>query len=434
MNEGPVLDGGAKPKVSAPDRLTSRYRTLLLYSRAPISLVYLVFGIGALAFLAAVAHAASAAWALLSTLFAMLLGAIVGLNHTRAVDRPFEAAIEAFPEATFLIDDGAISIANAAAIALVELPRDQVFGRPLTAMFASRTFTLENGDEVSWSAAIETAVLGTSEMPLVIHATGPATPGRWFEITAAHGGDSSAMGRMLVTVRDITHHRRLDEVRDEIFQLTSHDLRAPLTVITGYLDILRRPLDEPTRIRALDAARLNADSMQLLLDDLVDSSHAEELLAPKIMAPIALADLAEEVAKSIGDTDPSHRMCVIAEDRPIVLGEARRLRQALVNVVMNACRYSPEGTVITLRVSTLDNTALLAVEDEGPGIPADSREDVFARYRRLGDSSESRPGFGLGLYIVRLIAENHGGSVRVEDAPGGGARVVLELPLADPAS
>jgi two-component system OmpR family sensor kinase len=113
----------------------------------------------------------------------------------------------------------------------------------------------------------------------------------------------------------------------------------------------------------------------------------------------------------------------------LVLGEEKRLRQVLVNLVTNAFKYSPEPAPIEVQVTCDDSHVFLRVVDHGPGVPAEERDRVFERFARL-DGGSARPGLGLGLYIVRIISENHGGCVRVEETPGGGATFVVELPLA----
>jgi two-component system OmpR family sensor kinase len=97
--------------------------------------------------------------------------------------------------------------------------------------------------------------------------------------------------------------------------------------------------------------------------------------------------------------------------------------------VTNAFKYSPEPEPIEVQVRCDERSVLLRVVDHGPGIPAHERDRVFERFARL-EGGAARPGLGLGLYIVRIISENHGGCVRVEETPGGGATFVVELPLA----
>jgi two-component system OmpR family sensor kinase len=100
-----------------------------------------------------------------------------------------------------------------------------------------------------------------------------------------------------------------------------------------------------------------------------------------------------------------------------------------VNLVTNAYKYAPDPEPILVRVRCDDQNAFVEVVDRGPGIPAEERERVFERFERL-ENGAGRPGVGLGLYIVNIITHNHGGSVHVEETPGGGATFVMQLPLA----
>jgi signal transduction histidine kinase len=110
-----------------------------------------------------------------------------------------------------------------------------------------------------------------------------------------------------------------------------------------------------------------------------------------------------------------------------VPGVAKLLRRAVRNLLENARRYSHGD--ITLELACIDGQAEIRVDDRGPGVPADQRERIFEKFYRLPGASERSGGVGLGLALVRSIAERHGGSVRCEARAGGGARFVLRLPL-----
>lgn len=110
------------------------------------------------------------------------------------------------------------------------------------------------------------------------------------------------------------------------------------------------------------------------------------------------------------------------------MGDQRGLSRAFLNVLDNAAKWSPENGTVTMTMQQIDDDRVeITVDDEGPGIPADERELVFERFYRSVES-RAMPGSGLGLAIVKQVMESHGGSVRAEESPRGGTRMVLELP------
>lgn len=327
-------------------------------------------------------------------------------------------------EAKLVLQDGRIIIANPAAAQTLGLPVSQL--TDLTASEAMAGIEIRDEEATRYDATglLERAL---SE-PVTVSLTEPGRAERWYIVEAVRHADD-LRNRILLTAREVTEERRLASIRAEIISLISHDLRSPLTVVIGYLDLLTRPMSPDDHARALEAARRNAARMADLLEDLLSATRAQELLAPSELVPTPLCTLADEVISSLGPTHSERKLLLEADCDPVVLGEEKRLRQVLVNLVTNAYKYSPGTDPILVRVRCDDANAYLEVIDHGPGIPEDEREHVFERFARL-ENGIGRPGVGLGLYIVNIIAHNHGGSVSVEESPGGGATFIVQLPLA----
>jgi signal transduction histidine kinase len=328
-------------------------------------------------------------------------------------------------EAKIVLEDGRISIANPAAAVAVGRQQRDLFDLTLSEALEGTSMVDETGTTLEALALLEQAFETATTVQLSRDGQTP----RWYVFQAARHADD-LHNRILVTAQDVTEERRLQQIRSEIVSLISHDLRSPLAVVIGYLDLLRKPLAADERERAIDSAKRNAGRMADLLEDLLSATRAEELLAPAALLPVDLAGVAEEVVSSIAPTHSERPLAVDILAAPVVRGEEKRLRQVLVNLVTNAFKYSPEPRPVTVRVAREGQSALLQVVDHGPGVPEDDREKIFDRYTRLAGTSAGRPGVGLGLYIVRIIAENHGGCVRVTETPGGGATFTVELPLA----
>ena len=326
-------------------------------------------------------------------------------------------------EAKLVLQDGHIAAANPAAASTLGLPVSQL--TDLTAFEAMHGVEIrgEEGTHYDADALVERAL----DEPITVSITEPGRLEHWYVVDAVRDEDDLHR-RTLLTARDITEERRLSLIRAEIISIVGHDLRSPLTVVIGYLDLLTRPMTEEQRLKAIDTARRNAGRMADLLEDLLTATKAEELLAPSALVPTQLVALAEEVVGSMGPTHAERELLLDAQCDPVVLGEEKRLRQVLVNLVTNAFKYSPDTDPVLVRVRCDESNAFLEVVDNGPGIPAEDREHVFERFARLATTA-SRPGLGLGLYIVSIIAHNHGGNAVVEETPGGGATFSVSLPL-----
>lgn len=346
------------------------------------------------------------------------------IREAEYAEEQLSVVVTESPEAKIVLQDGRILIANPAAAFALGLPASQL--TDLTIAEAMHGLEIVDEKRVHYDA--DSLLDRALREPVTVSLTEPGRPARWYIFMAIrHARD--ARNRILLTARDVTEELRLESIRAEIVSLVSHDLRSPLTVVMGYLDLLSRPMAPEDHARALDAARRNAARMADLLEDLLSATRAQELLAVSELVPTPLTTLAEEVVSSLGPTHRERELRLEAECDPVVFGEEKRLRQVLVNLVTNAYKYSPDTGAIVVRVRCVEDSAVLEVIDHGPGIPEDERERVFERFERL-ENGAGRPGVGLGLYIVNIIVHNHAGSVRVEETPGGGASFVVELPLA----
>jgi signal transduction histidine kinase len=221
----------------------------------------------------------------------------------------------------------------------------------------------------------------------------------------------------------------------------SHELRTPLTSVLANLELLEAELEGESREIAGSALR-STQRMRRLVGDLLFLARADAgRPSPSTLVP---TDLAAVVGDAVAETAPlaqSHEITIDAEKGTIVDGSPDDLHRLALNMVQNAVAHTPLGTHVLARVrreagpavdgARTPGQAVLEVVDDGPGIPADVRERVFDRFVRGpgGNAPGGGRGGGLGLAIVRSVALAHGGEVRVDDVPGGGARFVVRLPL-----
>ena len=205
----------------------------------------------------------------------------------------------------------------------------------------------------------------------------------------------------------------------------SHELRTPLTSILASLELLAEELDGEQADTAQAALR-SARRMRRLVGDLLLLARADaRRMQPH--APTGLDEVMLEAAAEVGPMADEHDLQLDAA--PVVVSGARdELHRMVLNLIENAVKHTPPGTRIRAATGRENGHALLVVEDDGPGVPAELGERVFERFVRNG--RDGGRGSGLGLSIVRAVAESHGGSVRLESpADGPGARFVVRLPL-----
>ncbi len=208
----------------------------------------------------------------------------------------------------------------------------------------------------------------------------------------------------------------------------SHELRTPLTAIIGFSEILGEWLKEERLREFIDDVRREAVVLEGIIGNLLDTSRLEAGMLHLDRVELDLVGLVTEAVEVVQHSYSSRRIDIeVPPVPPLVAGDRVRMRQILVNLLENAAKYSPEGAPITVRVAPRPGGVAIEVVDEGPGIPAQYRAQVFERFFRL-EGAHGKPGTGIGLYLVRELTEAHGGTVAIGDGPGGGCKVEVVLP------
>ena len=240
------------------------------------------------------------------------------------------------------------------------------------------------------------------------------------------------LGQLTETINDMLG--RLDslfEAQQRLVADVSHELRTPLTTIQGNLDLLRRGAvdDRTLRDEALRAISDETARMRRMISDLLLLAQADAGLQ-LYLQPVEVDTLLLDVYRQAQMMAKDVTVRLGAEDQAIVEGDIDRLRQLLLNLVVNALKYTPAGGEITLTLRRNNGRVQVAVADTGVGIAAEDLPHIFERFYRA-DRSRTRPGgSGLGLSIAQWIAQAHGGNIEVESRMGRGSTFTVNLPEA----
>jgi PAS domain S-box-containing protein len=228
--------------------------------------------------------------------------------------------------------------------------------------------------------------------------------------------------------------RQLDRMKSTFLQAVSHELRTPLTAVLGCAETLR---DRAAELRPEDADRLvqtaarQARRLGRLLEDLLDVDRLSRGRVVAERAPVALDAIVGRAIEGIGDDHD--RLEVVVEPATVELDGAQ-VERIVENLLRNALKHTPAGTAIRLHARSHEGSTVLTVEDDGPGVPPELRRSVFEPFSQGPQAGgAASPGTGIGLALVKRLAELHEGDAWVEDADSGGARFVVVLPQPRPA-
>lgn len=335
------------------------------------------------------------------------------IAQLRDLKRLVGDALAGLPDPALVSDlAGRIVLSNAAA--------RQAFGRRLEAMESAELLT-----RIA-EASARPAIAAYISAPAQGHIEFAARDGRTFVLRRAAiiSADGAVRGQIdyLTDISAIAQARR---ERERVLQLLSHDMRAPQAAILALL---------ASEAQELDRARIARHARQTLMlaESFVDLARMQERgFEPE---PVIAADLASEAADSLWPIAQQRgvRINVIdASDCAFVAAERESLFRAIVNLIDNAVKYSPEGDEVLLRIESSEGQVRLSVRDRGKGIDAAIMPHLFERFASEG-AGQTVKGIGLGLNYVAAVVQRHGGTIRARNAEGGGAEFILALPLDAP--
>lgn len=231
--------------------------------------------------------------------------------------------------------------------------------------------------------------------------------------------------KFLTVVADETESFRLQQARSDFFSMVSHDMRTPLSTISGVLQMAIKGAHGSVNKETSDRLEMAMKSSSVLLELVNRLLKMEQFATADIELNQEIIDIAEvtnEVTTMITPQLEGKSLSLVNEiESRSVFADRAYIEEVVMNLVSNAIKYSPEGGEIRLSNRMEDSQVVVEIADQGPGVPASKRSTIFERYRQADKKRDSKVGFGLGLAICKAIILQHGGSIGVRDAKDGGS-------------
>jgi PAS domain S-box-containing protein len=346
-------------------------------------------------------------------------------------EKRYRDLYEEAPNAYFSVGvDGRIKRANHRATELLGYSRDELVGRPVFELYADTENGKAKAREVFQRFLAAEEIL--DEELEMRRADGSSV---WISLSVRPVRDKE--GQVVASrsvVVDITERKRLDQLKDEFIGLISHELRSPLTVITGAVSTVltegERLSPEETRQLLQDAA-LEAESLSHMLGNLLELSRQQ---ADRLFLHAEAINVGKVIQDAIGEIkrqSSAHQFVVDLPRRlPPVEADELRLERILYNLLENAVKYSPQGGEIRVSVRLQEKHLVFAVSDQGIGISPSDQDKLFQPFQRIEDPRLAGvKGAGLGLLVCRRLVEAHGGRIWVESGVGHGSTFFFTMPL-----
>ncbi len=349
-------------------------------------------------------------------------------KHLAQMEARYRSLLEAAPDTMVVVNHaGEIVLLNLQAEKEFGYSRDELLGQNIRKIIANRV------DERLIDGGLP--ALGF-HIGSEIELTGRRKDGGEFPIEIMLSPLESA--ERILVIRDISARRQMERLKDEFVATVSHELRTPLTSISGSLGLLAgqwaNKLPE-SAARLLTIAHTNSQRLARLLNDILDIEKLESGRVLFSLSKVAVRSLVEHAIEDNRGFAENYGVSVRLDSASAELdvnADPDRLAQVVTNLLSNAIKFSPSGGEVIISVEKSADDVRITVRDHGSGVPEEFKPHIFEKFAQAdATNTRQKGGTGLGLSIVKQIVERLGGTIGFDDAPGGGAIFIVELPIWD---
>ena len=258
----------------------------------------------------------------------------------------------------------------------------------------------------------------------------------WLSVSAAPIREAGEVVGVVHVFRDISEYKEIDRMKSDFVATVSHELRTPLTSILGFSKTLLR-----TDARFSDASRESflleivreGERLARLIEDVLSVSRIEAGSLRLDLKPVEVEPAVHQVVKNVSRLTSIHNFIINVPGGPRqVQADPDKLHQVLLNLVVNAIKYSPDGGPIVVTATDREGVIRFEIRDQGVGISSEHLPHIFERFYRAARPRRGVSGTGLGLYVSKSLVEQMGGVIWVESEVGRGSSFFFELPVGQP--
>ena len=318
-----------------------------------------------------------------------------------------------------------IELVNNAAVSLLGISACEMRGKPLAQVFSNCT---SDSTESFFSTGAEG---GAGQTFRLLTSDGSVRVVK-AKMTSIHN-QNIRTGAVILSLHDSTDEYKLEQLKSDFMSTATHNVKTPITAISGYAELLlaQEDLPEEQRHEFLTYIYDKAWNLDHMIDNLLTLRRVEDGRELRLHKEACRAeDILEPVRKLCGDLPPKITFKFDVDQVDTTLNvDVKKIYQALENIIDNAVKFSPEGGIVKISASRTSSHYQFSVQDEGFGMEDEELEHIFDRFYRAESKVHGTAGFGLGMSLVKQIVDAHGGNIEVHSKPLQGSIVVLSLPL-----
>jgi PAS domain S-box-containing protein len=354
------------------------------------------------------------------------------LTEAQQAHKRIDAILESVADGLIVSDaEQKVVLMNRAAEFLLGLSTRQIRGQSVAALTGNDDLAHQIGQALFGQEdlpAVEWQNHSDQRIPLILQAR-----------SAPVMGSEGRQGGVITILRDVSHERHIDQVKNEFIAMAAHELRTPLTAVMGFAELLLQQdrLDVGYHVCQQEFLQIiyeKSTVLQGIIEDLLDVSRIQ--LGQMVALDCTSGDLCVLIRQAVAtcrQVSKEHEFCLDLPSGEVEgYFDGSKIQQVMNNLISNAVKFSPNGGVIKVSGKLSAGCLVVSVQDQGIGIAAEHLARIFDKFYRADASNTAVGGLGLGLTIVKTIVEAHGGAIEVQSEPGAGTRASFSLPLSLP--